>query len=599
LSKMDLLLFYKGLLPKDIGYKAEEICEPSQGLYSIAAMSIQHGFETKIINTSYYSEKKEDEILDQIEIPKLLIGLSQSTLNRHACYYLVNKIKKKFPYIPIVLGGVHATIFFKEILEKHNEIDYIILGEGEYTIIKLLQALKLNQNIKNISGIAYRYRGKICSNNLSDGDYDFNSIPSPLQFFPTNYIQTTRGCPYNCNYCSTNVITNNNLRIKDIKKVINEVHLAVFNHSISHIAISDDLFVYNKNNLRYFSDEIKQNKIPVTFDCNLRVNLIEEKIIQQLAAAGCTRVLFGIESASERIRKLYNKKISDAQIRSAVRLCKKYGIKVGLSFILSGWYDNEDTLKSSFLLCKKLKPYDVLAHALYLYPGSTFYTEAVARGELDSNVWEEDSEPLTPRAYAGYPKSYLTALDYSRRLNEFHSKNKSNFDFTTKELEAIWMNYNYPVTGLKLIAQYYNKEYYKESERLIDLLIKNGYNYLSLHSYKALITMQYGNSLKALKNLENKKDDYPKSSFLYFTLAEIAEQSKQFEKSLEYNQIAYQYDTNQQKHLLKSAFLYEKMENYKKAFDCFSELNEDWVFFSTNISNFIKIKLTQLGSKLK
>lgn len=588
---MDLLLLYRGLKPDDPDYGAE-VRETPLGLYNVAAAVKSWGFEVELINTSYLSEHREDLLLESLETP-VLIGLSQTTVNRHAVYYLVKKLKKKFPSTPVVIGGIHASLFAEQLMSKHPDIDYVIVGEGEKPAVQLVDTLKRGDDVLHIPGLGFRKEENVIIN-PPPIPIQLDDIPAPIDYYRVKYFQSTRGCPYRCSYCSTNAIFRDSLRIQSIDRLMNSIGNALTVHNMTHISFADDLFFLDKKRLLDFSEAVGKLKFHFTYNCNLRVNAVDEETIVALVRSGCTRVMFGVESASQTILDLYNKKINKEQIVNAVQLCRKYCLQVGLSFISCGQYDNEVTFGETIQLIDFLKPTDIITNSLYLYPGSQLYHQAVSEGSLDPGIWESNSTPLPSEAYAGYPEFHKQSFLFARRIEDHYRRKEYEYQFTTNELEEAWQSYRYPVTGLKLASRYFKEKQFEHAERLFDELIDAGYNLVDVVRGKAFVLLERNMSREALALLFEAEKSYPKSRSLHLALGSIYERVGDVEKAIRHYSHAYRYDDNPGQLLLKMGFMFEKKGKHSQALDTYRKLKEDCVIYSPNMKQFLNIKIKQL-----
>lgn len=286
-----------------------------------------------------------------------LVAFSVSSTDYRWALKVAERVKKEIG-TPTFFGGPHPT-YFPEFI-SNPWVDMICIGEGEYAIVEVADAIDKGKNITGVRNIWAKKDGKVYKNPLRPLA-DLDKLPMPdrglyfkykfLRDIPTKRFAPTRGCPYNCTYCYNQnykkLYANNGkyVRYRSIKSVIDEILYVRENSRLKYVSFVADTFTTNKKWLLELLEEYKR-VVGLPFYCQARINELDEEIIRKLKEAGCHYLSFGVESGNERVRNLIlNKNIKDEDIVRVGRLAKKYGLKI-LTFNMFGL--PTETLEEAF-----------------------------------------------------------------------------------------------------------------------------------------------------------------------------------------------------------------------------------------------------------
>lgn len=326
-----------------------------------------------------------------------LIAFSCFTGNYQWCLTIAKKIKS-VSRIPIVFGGVHTTAVPNEVL-ANSCVDYIIIGEGEYAFLDLIQYLgnQKEKTISEINNLGYKREGKLYLNNVREYIKDLDSMPFPdkelfykkIPLLAENYlIVTSRGCPFNCTYCSNNmyhctyISEKNHLRIRSPENVIQELKIAKSNWNPKLINFADDVFSSSKVWLQKFIPLYK-SEINIPFFCSVHPNTMTKEIAELLKSGGCWLVTMGVQSGSERIRKdVFHRFGTNEQIMKSIGYIKKAGIKISVDNIFGAPGETEADLKLGLEVYYKTNPDRILTFWLTYYPNTEIIKIAIDKKEL-------------------------------------------------------------------------------------------------------------------------------------------------------------------------------------------------------------------------
>lgn len=314
------------------------------------------------------------------------ISLYTMCSTHHFAILLTEKLKKQKPNLVICLAGPHATVTAKETLSNYgNYIDFIGLGEGESTIISIINGIKKN-NLCNIQGIAYKNDKEVTINYCENNIDNLDSLPI-LKYELLNFeikgkvsIDVGRGCPFSCIFCSTKNFWKNNFRIKTANRIFNEICNLYYNYNIREFSFEHDLFTYKRVLIMELCKLIINTNLKITWSCSSRIDTIDNDLIKIMSTAGCKNIYFGIETGSQNMQYYIKKNIKLHKVWDIIPELQKYNIQPTFSFIY-GFPDEtlddlEKTLIMYYQIYQKYKKFNktnkayIQLHKLVVYPGT-------------------------------------------------------------------------------------------------------------------------------------------------------------------------------------------------------------------------------------
>lgn len=329
-----------------------------------------------------------------------IVGFQILTQNRSSTYDLIDFLRLNHPEIKIVIGGIHTTMLYRQLIKKYPFV-VAIIGEGEITFSELAKELfKEKPNLSAIDGIAFcdKKSGDIISTQARELIKDLDSLPYPKhEIFiknkqTTGMILTARGCPFNCSFCCLELITRRMVRKRSIVNVIQEIEWMINKFpQMDGIWIHDDTFFVDNNRVIEFCDEIIKRKIKLDFICSGRIKPINEEMVRKLEQANFKRVLFGLESGDNGVLKKCNKGIVQEDVINAYKLFAKTKISIFSHLILGLPGETEKTVIETANLIKKLQKIkytpNYYAPFLTVFPGTQIYEISKKAGFIDDNYW--------------------------------------------------------------------------------------------------------------------------------------------------------------------------------------------------------------------
>lgn len=364
---------------------------PPLGLMYISAYLTSKGISNRVLDPK--GEMPEDELAIEtvqkaIACKPELIGISCLTTDLLCVFKMAAQIKSQLPAVKIVLGGIHPTLFPEQMLQN-KDVDYVVIGEGEYTLFDLVTSLAGGESLSSVQGIAYKENGKVIINEKRPMIKDLNAIPLPaydqvdMSFYlqpnihlirgiPMKgfYIFSTRGCPARCRFCVNKNIFGRTVRFRDPVKVADEVEFIYEKYGIDGFYMYDDTFGVRKSDVDQFCDELIRRKLPLVWGCATRINLITEDFVKKIKAAGCMQIDFGVESGSQRLLDLLQKDITLEQIRQAISICKKHKMRVFSNFMINLPTETEEDIDTLISFANELKSEISIFNITCPFPGT-------------------------------------------------------------------------------------------------------------------------------------------------------------------------------------------------------------------------------------
>jgi len=347
-----------------------------------------------------FLQKKFDlkrKIIDQvIQWRPDIIGFSCMTHNYHWCLEIASELRRKNNKTPIIFGGIHPTSVPDDVL-SNDCVDMVAVGESERSFGFLLKALEKNDFRTDIGGIYFKKDRTVIKNppmsfseNINDLPYPdkklfFNKMPG---FAKINYsIMASRGCPYSCSYCCNDLLKklykgDNFRRERSVDSVISELKHAKDNYSIKKVFFYDEVFPFKAEWIIEFSQKYKK-EIDLPFKIYYHFKLTNEECIRLLKEAGCNFIIFGLQSASEKIRReVCNRYYTNDEVRQAVAICRKYDIEFEIDHIFGLPFETENEYKAAVEFYRELSPNIIYSYWLTYYPATSIIKKGLEAGLL-------------------------------------------------------------------------------------------------------------------------------------------------------------------------------------------------------------------------
>ncbi len=378
-----------------------------------------------------------------------IIGVSSMTTNRIAAAKLAKLANSIDPNIKVIFGGVHPTLMYEQIL-LNLPVDFVVIGEGEETIVELVSAIESKANsekLKKIKGIAFKLNNEVVRTEVRPFLKDLDLLPIPNHHYfeerikrdKTFYISCSRGCPFACKFCSTSKHWGRMIRRRSVKNVIAEIKYLKNRYPfVDKILFNDDELIINPDWIKELCNAFIKEKFNFTWSAPARVSSVHEEIIPLLKKAGCIHLSVGVESGSPAMIARIDKKITQDQIINAFFVCKKYSMPVSMFLMVGLPGETSQTINETIDLIKRT-PFHKSVKSIGLpglyqvFPGTETYELAKKQGFIDDDYW------LTDKAapFYTYEHSRLRLLLWSFKISFFYCVyHGSVWDFFKNEITA-------------------------------------------------------------------------------------------------------------------------------------------------------------------
>lgn len=391
---MRILLIYPYFIDERL--LKEDIKAPPIGLYYIGAILKEKGYDVEILN--WHDINKTPDMIGEVLLKKKpdVIGFSIVHANRWGGIEIAKIAKALLPDVVVVFGGIGITLLWKLLMKHFHEIDFAVLGEGEYTFLNLVKHIEKKADIDDIAkikGIAFRNSGEVVTTGDVELIGDIDRLPMPSKYFEYQHVSSSRGCPANCSFCGSPKFWRHKVRFHSTAYFVEQIE-QLYQKGINFFYISDDTFTMNSKRVIEICKRIIEKGIKITWFAISRVNYVDEEMLYWMRKAGCIQISYGVESGSERIRKILNKNIKIEDIKRAFKLTTQYGILARAYFIYGSPGENWQTIQETIDLIHEIKPLSVIFYILDIFPGTSLYEDFKKRTNLDDDLWLQKMEDI-------------------------------------------------------------------------------------------------------------------------------------------------------------------------------------------------------------
>ncbi|MEK6984231.1 MAG: radical SAM protein [Nanoarchaeota archaeon] len=371
--------------PYTIYKKDYKRCMPPLGLAYIAAILEEHNFDVKILDAYVEGFENEKEISNDF----VLVGLSDDDIFKEIVNFkpefvgvsgmfstqdknvlkVCSLVKQFNPGVPLFVGGSHPTYAVRDVL-MNKDIDFVILGEGEFTTLNLIQKIMNNEDVSTIEGLGYKKDG-IFVNPKLNYIQDLDSLPDPARHLlnmekyisinlpqspytmksRVTQIVTSRGCSAKCVFCTTTNFWGNVYRVRSAKSVVDEIEMLINKYNVEEIHFCDDNFSLNRARTNEIMDEIIKRDLKFVW-CTpqgIAVWALDEKLIEKFAKTGCYQLTFAIESGNQWVEtNIMNKPLILSKVKRLVDKAHELGISIHGFFVVGMPGETKEQIMETF-----------------------------------------------------------------------------------------------------------------------------------------------------------------------------------------------------------------------------------------------------------
>jgi anaerobic magnesium-protoporphyrin IX monomethyl ester cyclase len=414
---------------------------PSLGLAYLAAVLEAQQHEVRVFDFGLDPGRPlADDVADVLAFGPAVIGITSMTSAYHNVEQTL-QILRPATDATIVLGGPHATVYPERTLREQPAVDYLVSGEGEETLLDLLDVLAGRREEEQVAGLCYRQGGQPVCNEPRPLIADLDALPIPARhlfeldryplFAPDGErmltVLTSRGCPYNCSYCFKGIV-GRTYRQRSPENLVRELKVLIETYRIRNFYFIDDLFTLDVKRLDALLDLMMTESLDILWQCLARVDRVTPELLNKMAAAGCREIHYGIESGNQAIIDRVGKRITLDQVRHAVSWTAAAGIRTKGYFMLGLPGDTEETMEQTIDFAASLDLDNAMFSLTTPFPGTRMWDDLVAacpETEFDHDF----SRAFYYNSYTEKIAPFLNVSEVSDgRLSELAQQARARFD---------------------------------------------------------------------------------------------------------------------------------------------------------------------------
>ena len=452
LSCYPLGLGYLGASLKEAGFEVklyqaenpqEKLVRPLLSNKNQLLLDMYQNYQDALNDTEHFVW---DEIAGVIESEKPeVVGISCMTPHFASALQVARITKEVFTDSKVILGGQHPTLLPDKVIINKN-IDFVIRGEGERTIVELCRVLAQNDDhferidglsFKTKNGMVHHNKNRALIQNLDEFVFPLRTdLVFPKAFLPPDLgtVITSRGCPFECTFCSAKSMWTRMVRFRTIENIIKELRQLVDNHNLKEMFFWDDTLTANRKHITGLCKKIIDEKLGINWGCNTRIDLIDDELLELMKEAGCSRIDFGIESGSEPILQQIKKGINLKQINRGLRLINDKNIFPTAFFMIGLPDETEEDIQKTFQLMQNIDA-TVNCSIFTPYPGTELFKQMEHLKMVPANMdWSEISHHSPNNYFSRYidKKRYLELMEMGAKIVDEHN---NHFRFKYKYLK--------------------------------------------------------------------------------------------------------------------------------------------------------------------
>jgi len=361
-------LLYISAILKNNGFSVKvydpDLNEESREIIGEDIPNFLQKFDSRYYEKNLNHSKMWEEIRKIIEKESPdIVGIGFNTIKYESAVKTARIVKEINKKISVIVGGIHPTILPKETI-REPYFDIVVRGEGELTMLELVKTLRTDKNLKNVKGILFKISKKVIMTPPRPLIKDLDILPFPARDTLVNkkdyhpdkmgVMITSRGCPYNCAFCSNMLLWRCIVRFRSPENVIKEIEDMYHRYGTRQFFLTDEVFTLDKKRVYKICNLIQKRNLNISWACQTRIDHIDKSLIRKMRLSGCRRIRFGIETGNQKILNSMRKGITLNQIRKTIKLCKKEGITT-VAFTMLGYPgETKNTLENTVKFIREL-----------------------------------------------------------------------------------------------------------------------------------------------------------------------------------------------------------------------------------------------------
>lgn len=421
---------------------------PPLGLLSIMGWLEKHGITPQIIDCYATPITEKGLVAEILERKPDILAFSCTTSSFPEGYRIAEAVKQVDSNILTIFGGPHACTLGASLLDSFPAIDYLVIGEGEQTMLEIARSGLSDHS--SIPGLGHRGKnGRGIANKQRNAIENLDDLPFPayhlLPDFPKRYrlplfsspkapntsIISSRGCPYQCSYCDRSVFSKG-FRFNSPDYILEHVSMLARDYGIKHVFFYDDLFTFDRKRVAEFCELKEKKGIKTTYNCIARLEHVDMELLSMLKRSGCWQVNFGIESGDPEILKQHRKYYKLDEVGRKLKMVKDAGMRVKGLFMIGLPGEDEAAIRRTIDYSLTLPLDEINVTKFTPFPGAPVYADIREHGEFNEQ-WELMNCMNFVFIPKGMTKQQLEDL-YTEFIRRFYRRGRIHWGYT----QMIW-----------------------------------------------------------------------------------------------------------------------------------------------------------------
>lgn len=432
---------------------------PRLGSFLLGTLMKERGWDVEI-----FVEELGEVDFDDLRSADL-VGISTITSTAPRAYAIADAVRGMG--VPVIMGGPHVTFLPEEGLE-HS--DFVVRGEGEHALMSFIDQWENGRDFSSVPNLSYKPNGEIHHNPIAPYVCNLDSNPFPdLSLLKGKYrrvaghliipIQTSRGCPFDCSFCSVTGMFGRKYRFRSTENIMEE--LRRYNERKNFVFFYDDNFAANPKRTKALLKAMIAEKMKFNWSTQLRTDVVKDlELVRLMKKAGCHTLFIGFESVNPASLKAMKKKQTVAEIVEAARILRRHRIHVHGMFVYGFDEDDWHTVKATVSFAKRAGLTSSQFLILTPFPGSDFYKSLASTDRITFDDWS-----LYDAHHVVFKPRHFSSLDLQRAQILSHAKFYSLMQMAKKFVEGRWVD-----LGLAAYARGINRKWKKRNRTFLKVL---------------------------------------------------------------------------------------------------------------------------------
>lgn len=420
-------------LPKNLDnrFDFDQVAQPL-GLACISSYMQHKGLDVTLFDAHAFHLNRKKVISYVLARRPDLLGISVMTYQLPVILSFLADIKPLLPNMLVVLGGPHVNAEPDNTLRTIPQADFVVIGEGEMTMVELVTTIQDKKDLTRIRGLAFQSGDEITINQRRPYISDISTLPYPdwdalpmeryWDVFTTrrNYarIFASRGCPFRCTFCGASKILGSVVRKRTPDHILGEIAMLHDKYGVREILFNDSTFNIDNDWVEQICEGLLRLERQIIWRCNVRADRVRKQTIRLMKKSGCVKVIMGVESADEAMLQSMCKGETLEQIKEAINILKAENMPSDHGFIIGMPGDTSLTIRRSIAFAKEIDASVVTFSLATPLPGTAFYEQARLEG-MEVKDWSQFDFFGVPYVPTGMTKEELQSL-YRKAVREFY-----------------------------------------------------------------------------------------------------------------------------------------------------------------------------------